>query len=117
MSTNFVVTSKDNPQKFYDNVSKGDVVTYHFDFSPWQDDNSTITSIVWTLESGNASISNQVLTSGVAAALVSFPQEGRNTISVLAVTANEQKKIFINIIARDQQLEFPIDGYGYCGNG
>ena len=111
MSTAFVVTSKDNPRKFYDSVSKGDVVAYRFDFTPWQDDNDTITSVTWTLESGQASISGETLISGVADALVSFPQQGRSVISVLATTATAAKKVFISIEARDEALEYTEDGY------
>lgn len=111
MSTDFVVSAKSNPSKVSSNVCKGDAVTYEFDFTPWQEDNSTITSVTWTLESGSAAISNKVLTSGVATALVTFTDAGRNIISVLAATATEKKKVFLDVTARDQQLI--ADDYGF----
>lgn len=114
MSTDFVIATKDNPPMFYDNVSKGDAVTYTFDFSPWQDDNSAITSILWTIESGNAEITNQTFADGVASALVSFPDETRTTISVLATTTQERKKVWLNVVAKDQMINYPFDGYCRC---
>lgn len=111
MSTNFIVTSKDNPRKFYDVASKGDTIKYQFDFTPWQDDNDTITSVTWTLESGQATISNQVLTAGVATALVAFSQDGRSVISVTATTQTTVKKTYLCIRSRDEAFDFTEDGY------
>jgi hypothetical protein len=110
MSTDFVVAAKNNPSKFTHRVSEDDAVTFTVDFTPWQEDNSNITSVTWTLESGSAAISGQNLTSGIASALVTFSDSGRNIISVLATTASEKKKVWIDIEATDQD-KF-IDDYG-----
>lgn len=101
MPDKFYVTAKAKPDYFTDNVSKGDAVTYDFDFTPWQEDNHTITSVTWTVEAGNASVSGQNLTAGVASALISFPDSGRTLISVLAQTATEKKKIWLTAVAKD----------------
>lgn len=110
MSTDFVVTARNNPNIFVDNVSKGDAVTYQFDFTPWQEDNSNITSVTWTVESGQAAVSGQALASGVASALLTFSEAGRNIISVLATTATQKKKVWLDVISRDQDLI--VNDYG-----
>ena len=52
MSTDFVITSENNPDLFRDTTSKAEAKTYSFDFTPWEEDNSTITSATWTVEAG-----------------------------------------------------------------
>lgn len=96
-----------------DNVSKGDAVTYKFDFGPWTDDNHPLTSVTWVLQTGNASITEQTLTGSVASALVSFPVYGRNTISIAAATAHEQKQIWLYTVAHDEQADVQTDGYSF----
>ena len=110
MSTEFVVTAKINPGKFADTVSEGDASTYSIDFRPWQSDNSTITSVTWTVETGTATISNTALSSGIATALITFTQDGLCVISALATTASEKKKVWIEVNVRD--LKYPADDYG-----
>lgn len=110
MSTDFYVVAKAKPDRFQDNVSKGDAVTYSVDFTPWQEENSNITSVTWTSGSGQAAISGQVLTSGVATALITFSQAGKNLISVLATTATQKKKVWLEIYAEDVDSE--PDDYG-----
>lgn len=104
MSTNFYVTSKGRPDLFRDNISKGDAVTYSIDFTPWQEANSNISSVTWTVESGNAAVSGQSLTSGVASALITFADSGRSLISILATTATQKKKTWLEVRAIDREV-------------
>ena len=111
MSVSFTLTSKTRVDSFKDTVSIGDAVTYEFDCTPWQEDNNTISSATWTVESGNASISGQSLVSGVASALITFSQAGKALISLLLTTATEKKKIWLEIRCKD--LQAPLgDDYG-----
>lgn len=110
MSKNYVVAAKINPTRFSDKVSKGDAETYVVDFTPWQEDNSPVTTVTWTLESGSAGISNQSLVSGVASALISFNDAGTQVISVLANTGTQKKKVWFEIFAHD--LDFIANDYG-----
>lgn len=110
MSTDLVVTAKNNPQRFQANLSKGDAEAVEIDFRPWQEDNATITNVTWTLESGSAAISGQTLISGVASALLTFAEAGRSIVSILATTATAKKKVWLEVYARDQQLI--VDDYG-----
>jgi|NOAtaT_7_FD_contig_21_9941515_length_616_multi_6_in_0_out_0_2 hypothetical protein len=109
MSTSFVVAAKINPLKFSDTAAEGDATTYEIDFRPWQADNSTITSVTWEVKFGEAGISNQTLTSGVASALISFSKAGLCLIAITAITASEKKKVFIEVETRD--ITYNPDGY------
>lgn len=104
MTTNFVVTAKQTSDQFFDVVSKGDTEKYQFDLTPWQEDNDTISSVTWTVESGQAAVSGQTFLSGVASALLSFPEDGRSFISVLATTPTVKKKLWLVAEARDVKL-------------
>lgn len=111
MSTSFVLTSKTRFDTFKDNVSLGDGVQYEIDCRPWQEDNAVITTVEWTVESGQASISNETNTGGILSALVSFPSSGKTLISILASTASgKAKKMWLEVRAKDKQI--PSDDYG-----
>lgn len=111
MSVRFVLTSKTKVDVFRDTASLNDVIKYEFDLTPWQDDNATVTSVTWTVESGEASIASAALASGVASALVTLNQAGKALISLLINTASVKKKIWLEIGVKD--LEMPSDDYGF----
>lgn len=111
MSTTFTVPARAIKDVHNDNVSKGDANTYEFDFTAWQEDNSTITSVTWTVVSGSVSITNETLSSGVASALITFNNEGRALVSVLAETATEKKKVWLETYAKDMRIS--SDDYGF----
>lgn len=104
MTTRFYVPAKEAKTLHKDNVSKGDAETYEIDFTAWQEDNTTISSVTWTVESGSVSISGQTLTSGVASALLTFSHEGKQLVTVLADTGTEKKKIWLEIYATDRTI-------------
>lgn len=104
MSTKFTVPAKAKRNKFQDEVSKNDALTYEIDFTAWQEDNSTITAVTWTVEGGSVGVSGEALTDGVASALLTFTDEGKCLVSVKATTAVEVKQIWLEIKARDYEL-------------
>lgn len=106
----YVVTAQAKPDHYYDNVSKGDVTAYTVDFTPWQEDNHTITSVTWTLEAGNGAISGAALVSGVASALFTTSDTGRSLISITANSATEKKRIWLEVLAKDVGIY--TDDYG-----
>lgn len=110
MSIAFQIPAKSKKNKFTDTVSINDAVSYEIDFTPWQEDNNTITGVTWEVETGTVSIISEVLSSGVASALLTFNQQGRHLISVLADTGTEKKKIWLEIYAKDYEIE--PDDYG-----
>lgn len=111
MPTQFTLTTKTRVDTFRDVVSIGDAVTYQIDCTPWQEDNSAISSASWTVECGEAGISGQSLVSGVVSALITFSQSGKALISILLSTATQKKKIWLEVRAKD--LNGSADDYGY----
>lgn len=102
MSTNFTVVSQNNPQMFQDVSFKDGAVKYSVDFSPWSDDNATVTSVTWTVKSGSAVVSGQALASNVATALVTFSEAGGNMIQLKAVTTSNGIYIaYLDVLAKD----------------
>jgi len=111
MSTDYTVTAKGKPDIFYDNVSIGDAKSYAFDFTPWQEDNNTITSVTWVIEQGAPAINNQSLSGGIASALMTFSQSGKSLVSITADTGTEKKKVWLEVNAKDLEDNFNQD-YG-----
>jgi len=99
----YVITSEDNQQIFSDANNKGAAITYQFDFNPWSEDNNAITSVTWTIKSGQATITNEVLSSNVASSLITLNEIGGALIEVTADTGTQIYVTFLDILARDQQ--------------
>lgn len=112
MSTKFKVPAHVKKSKFIDVVSIDDAVRYEIDFTAWQEDNSAITGAVWAVEHGSVGVTEETLSNGVASALVTFNDQGRCLISILASTATEKKKVWLEIRAKD--YEFEAGDYGVC---
>lgn len=104
MAKTIAVTALNNPDRISDRVSVGDIEKYSFDFSAWQEDNDTITDIVWTVESGSAIIATPTLVSGVSTALITFSNAGLNLISIAAETSTTKKRVWMIVRATDGNL-------------
>lgn len=111
MSTDYTITAKGSPDVFLDRVSVGDAVKYVFDFSPWQEDNNTITSVTWSIEKGMLTIEEQALSNGVASALVTFSQSGKSLVGIIADTGSEKKKAWLEVSAKDAHVNNEVDDY------
>ena len=95
----YVVTDTGLPDYFEDRVSVGDVVNYELDFSPWLEGKGTISSTVWTVESGNASVNDTD-----QSALITFSNCGKSMISCLVTTSTgEAKKVWLKTRAEDHK--------------
>lgn len=112
MGTRFAVTAKHTADVYADEIVVGDSVSYSFDATPWQEDNSTITSAAWVLESGNVTVTDKTLVSGVASALISSSEPGRSIVSVLLQTATAKKKIYLVVHATDNTAIYTHSDYG-----
>jgi len=112
MGTRFAVTAKQTADVYADEVAVGDSISYSFDATPWQEDNSTITSAVWALESGNVTVTDKTLVSGVASALISASEPGRSIVSVLLQTSAAVKKIYLVVHAKDNTATYTHSDYG-----
>ena len=112
MAENFTITAENNRKIFRDTAFKGEAKTYSFNLSPWAEENSTVTTATWSIETGNASVSGQALTSNVASALVTFGEEGGNLIKVTADSGTEIYIIYLDVLVKDPKRQ--TDDYGLC---
>jgi len=112
MSTDFAVAAKNSPNIFRDNTpAKNDVVNYTIDFSAWAEDNDTIDSVTWTVESGQVGIDDQDLDDNIASANVTFNERGFACISIFAIGVNLKRKVFLYLNAKDPTYG-TLDDYG-----
>lgn len=113
MSVSFTLTSKTRVDTFKSRASIQDVMQHAFDCAAWEGDNAAITSATWTVESGNASISNQAVASGLVTADITFAASGKVLISILLNTAGAaKKKLWLEVRVKD--LQYETDDYGIC---
>lgn len=96
-----ITTDKNIDSPLRDRVYIGDVTEYEFDFSPWAEEYGTITTVTWTTESGQASVSGETLSSNIATANVSTQEEGKSLIQIKATTGTLTKAAYLDIYAYD----------------
>ena len=113
MATEFVITADNNQEIYKDVTMKDGAKTYSFDFSPWAEDNNTVTTVTWTVKSGQAAVSGQALASNVATALVTFSQAGKSLIQIKGASATETQIAYLDVIAKDPSAKY-VDDYGLC---
>lgn len=102
MPTQFTITAEKNPEILHDAVNEGSAVEYSFDFTPWAQDNSDVSAVTWTVDSGQATVSGAALANGIATALVTFAQSGGSLIKVKATGSGGEIIVAnLNVLARD----------------
>lgn len=112
MSKTFYVTTKKTPKSFTLTASEGDAQTVRLDFSAWAEDNAALTSVTWSVSSGNASVSGQALASSVASALITTASLGDSTIKVTATDGTRTKVVYLRVKAEAVEAGRVYD-YGY----
>jgi hypothetical protein len=114
MTVSFVLATRTKVDAFIDNASIGDVVNYQIDCTPWQDDNSVITSVEWeNYGSSNAGIGTPTLVSGVTSCLITFNEAGWARIKIVLTTATQKKTIWLKTHVVDRTKENGGDDYGH----
>ena len=111
MAHKYVIHAYDNPQFFSSVQFKDGADTYSCDFSPWAEDNNSITTATWTVKAGNVTLSNESLSSNVASALFTFSEAGRNHVELKADSGTEIYIVHLIILARNPY--YPVWDYGY----
>jgi len=92
---------------------KGDTSKRHTcDFSSWADDNGDVTAVVWTIESGQASISSEALANNVATIRVTTSEAGNSMLKAIASNANQSEAVYARLRAKDPQTIEAIEDYG-----
>lgn len=108
----FYITTENNNEIFRDVTFKDSALTYTFDFSPWAEENGTITTVTWTVKSGQATVSGTGLTNNVATGVITFSQAGGSLIQIKATNGTETYVAHLDVLAKDPQRG--TDDYGVC---
>lgn len=109
LNSNIVIPAFPKQQIYKDRLIEGDIQDYSIDFSPWSEENNNINSVTWDVVSGNASLSNEALSSNIATAVINVSQQGRNLIQVKAVGTTSTKVIWLDIFVEDPNSGFVSD--------
>jgi len=110
MATDFCLPAKQHIDTFKDSVSVDDIVTYRFDCSVWEEDNSTITGATLTNEAGDVVLGTPSIASGVVTFTVTYSNAGKTLIAILLTTASQRKKLWLEVSVKD--LNGYCDDYG-----
>lgn len=84
--------------------------TINFDYSSWAQVNGTVTTVAVTVESGEAAVSNESLTSNVKSFVVTTSQTGKSLIKLAATAGNNIDVQWLEVAAKD--INYPADDYG-----
>lgn len=75
--------------------------TVTFDYSPWEDDNGTVTTVVPQVKSGEVSLTNTGLTSSVFTMRLGFSESGHNLIRLVATAGNNIHVVNLFVLVKD----------------
>jgi hypothetical protein len=83
---------------------KGDVRSISIDFSIWAADNSAVTSVTWTTESGQAAVSSSSVTSSIETATITTSQAGNSLLKAVATNGTKSIAVYLPVTAQDPDL-------------
>ena len=89
----------------------GDIRSLTVDFGVWAADNSAVTSVTWTTESGQAAISSASVTSSVATATLTTSQAGTSMLKAVATNGTKSIAVYLKIVTKDPQT-YAVTDYG-----
>lgn len=103
----YTITAFKHPAKpIASRLAVGDNQEYSLDFSPWAEEYNGITSATWTVESGDASITNTVLAGNITTANITQSDEGKSLIKVSATDGTLVKNIYLDLYFYDPEEFF-----------
>lgn len=91
---------------------KGGVETVTIDYSPWSDSYGDVTAVTASIESGQASIGNELLSSNVKTMTITTSETGSSMIKLSATAENNVDVMYLYIFAKDPQNY--TEDYGLC---
>lgn len=91
---------------------KGQTETVTVDYSPWSDDNGTVSAVTASVESGQASIGNESLTSNVKTMTITTAETGASMIKLSATAGNNVDVSYLYVFSKDPQAK--TEDYGLC---
>ena len=103
------VVNKNN--QYTHEAYKGTSEPFELDLSVIAEEYADIESVTWAVKYGNASVSDESLTSNTATAQITMNDEGK---SLIEVTANTDNDVFVYPIRVTVQDTEQVNDYGVC---
>ena len=91
---------------------KSGAETITVDYSPWSDDNGSVTAVAATVKAGQAAISNESLSANVKQMTIMTAESGASMIKLSATAGNNTHISYIYILAKDPDSH--SEDYGIC---
>lgn len=108
--TDFVIRANRTIEVRQIKAYKGGTGTHTIDFSPWADDFGTVTAVVGSVESGQASIGNESLASNVKTFTLTTSEVGSSMLKFTATAGNNVEPVYIRVFTKDPRNV--IEDYG-----
>lgn len=98
--TTFYVQPNSTIRDFYAETNEGDVTEIRIDWSAVADvEGTSVSSVAWSVDAGNASVSSTALASNVASALLTTTDRARSRTKITATMADSQKSVvFLHVL-------------------
>lgn len=91
-------------------LMEGESEQVSINLGSWEEDNDSVTSVSWVVDSGSASISNESLESSVASAVITGSSDGRSLIKVTFTTSGNSVLVhYIKVYVRDPEVVVDCD--------
>lgn len=101
----FYITNRNLREVKQHKQKKGQSELIRFDWSAWAEDNGTLTTATWVLESGSASIAGESLTSNVGQAQITTAETGTSLIKVTATDGTDIDVQYLEVRAFEPQTD------------
>lgn len=85
---------------------EGESQEVQYDFTPWEEDNGLVSSVVWSVEKGQVSIGSEDLTSSIAGAVISTPDSGESLIKITATAGSNIFVTHLRVMCKDPTGHF-----------
>ena len=107
---NIVITSTRQRQHERISTLKESAETITIDYSPWAEDNGDVSAAVASIEGGQASVSNENLTSNAKTLVLTTPESGISNIKIKATAGNNIH--VLNILVKTKEIYAVNEDYG-----
>lgn len=112
MAYAFIITANRNRDIEQVLTFEGAVEKVTVDYSPWVEDNATVTAVTVTVESGDASVGGASLASNVWTGYITTTNQGASLIKLKATAGSITHVTHLEVRAKDP--EYPSQDYGLC---
>ena len=109
---NYAITSNRRLQRRGALAFVGESQKVEFDIRAIEEDIGTIASAIWTIKTGNASITNKTLTTNTSvSATVTTQSEGKSSIELKLTAGNNIFVTYLDIVSKN--VEGTTNDYGF----